>query len=152
MSNELTKEEENRLNEAFFLLDQDNDNSISINEIGLLLRALGIFISESEIQKLKSEYGAQGNLISYDKFKKIYIKRLKNNLTSNDLYNAFRYFDNRNCEKINLNSLKHGLMTLGEPLSAEEMKILEDELNLDENGDIDYKELSLRIYGDTEGK
>ena len=84
--------------------------------------------------------------------KETIIKRLKNNLTSNDLYNAFRYFDNRNCEKINLNSLKHGLMTLGEPLSAEEMKILEDELNLDENGDIDYKELSLRIYGDTEGK
>ena len=147
MSDELTIEQENKLNEAFFLIDQDNDKSISINEVGLLLRALGVFISENEIDKLKSELESQGNLVTYDKFKKIYKKRLKTNLSNNDLYDAFRYFDNDNAGKINLNILKHGLMTLGEPLSNEEMKILEEELNLDENGDIDYKELSKKIYG-----
>ena len=147
MTDELTKEQENKLNEAFFLVDQDNDKSITVNEVGLLLRALGIFISESDIEKLKSELESQGNLVTFDKFKKIYKKRLKNNLSSNDLYVAFRYFDNDNAGKINLNILKHGLMTLGEPLSNEEMKILEEELNLDENGDIDYKELSKKIYG-----
>ncbi len=144
MSDELTPDQENKLNEAFFLIDQDNDKLISINEVGLLLRALGIFISENDIEKLKSDLEPQ---VSYEKFKKIYKKRLKMNLSSSDLYDAFRYFDNNQVGKINLNSLKHGLMTLGEPLSAEEMKILEEELNLDENGDIDYEELSLKIYG-----
>lgn len=144
MSEELTQEQENKLNEAFFLIDQDNDKLISINEVGLLLRALGIFISENDIEKLKSDLEPQ---VSYEKFKKIYKKRLKMNLSSSDLYDAFRYFDNNQVGKINLNLLKHGLMTLGEPLSAEEMKILEEELNLDENGDIDYEELSLKIYG-----
>ena len=148
MSDDLTNEQETKLNEAFFLIDQDNDNSISINEVGLLLRVLGIFISENEIEKLKSELESQGNLVTYDKFKKIYKKRLKTNLSSSDLYDAFRYFDNDSTGKINLNMLKHGLMTLGEPLSNEEMKILEDELNLDENGDIDYEELSKKIYGE----
>ena len=148
MSDDLTNEQESKLNEAFFLIDQDNDNSISINEVGLLLRVLGIFISENEIEKLKSELESQGNLVTYDKFKKIYKKRLKTNLSSSDLYDAFRYFDNDSTGKINLNMLKHGLMTLGEPLSNEEMKILEDELNLDENGDIDYEELSKKIYGE----
>ena len=148
MSDELTTEEENKLNDAFFLIDQDNDKSIAINEVGLLLRALGIFISENDIEKLKSELESQGNLVTYDKFKKIYKKRLKMNLSSNDLYDAFRYFDHKNTGKINLNILKHGLMTLGEPLSSEEMKILEEELNLDENGDIDYEELSKKIYGE----
>ena len=148
MSDDLTNEQQSKLNEAFFLIDQDNDNSISINEVGLLLRVLGIFISENEIEKLKSELESQGNLVTYDKFKKIYKKRLKTNLSSSDLYDAFRYFDNDSTGKINLNMLKHGLMTLGEPLSNEEMKILEDELNLDENGDIDYEELSKKIYGE----
>ena len=147
MSDELTIEQENKLNEAFFLIDQDNDKSISINEVRLLLRALGVFISENEIDKLKSELESQGNLVTYDKFKKIYKKRLKSNLSKSDLYDAFRYFDNDSTGKINLNILKHGLMTLGEPLSNEEMKILEEELNLDENGDIDYDELSKKIYG-----
>ena len=147
MSDELTIEQENKLNEAFFLIDQDNDKSISINEVGLLLRALGVFISENEIDKLKSELESQGNLVTYDKFKKIYKKRLKLNLSISDLYDAFRYFDNDSVGKININILKHGLMTLGEPLSNEEMKILEEEINLDENGDIDYDELSKKIYG-----
>ena len=94
MSDELTIEQENKLNEAFYLIDQDNDKSISINEVGLLLRALGVFISENEIDKLKSELESQGNLVTYDKFKKIYKKSLKLNLSSSDLYDAFRYFDN----------------------------------------------------------
>ena len=144
MSEELTPDQENKLNEAFFLIDQDNDNLISINEVGLLLRALGIFISENDIEKLKSDLEPK---VSYEKFKKIYKKRLKLNLSSNDLNDAFSYFDNNQDGKINLNMLKHGLMTLGEPLSAEEMKILEEELNLDENGEIDFRELSSKIYG-----
>ena len=147
MSDELTTEQENKLNEAFFLLDQDNDKSISINDVGLLLRSLGIFISEGEIEKLKKELESHGKVVTYEKFKKIYKKRLKSNLSNNDLYDAFRYFDENNTGKINLNVLKHGLMTLGEPFSKEEMKILEEELNLDQNGEIDYEELAMKIYG-----
>ena len=147
MTNELTKEQEKKLNEAFFLIDQDNDKSISINEVGLLLRALGIFISESDIEKIKSKYGGKNGLVTYDEFVKIYKKRLKTNLTSNDLYDAFKYFDENESGKINLEQIKHGLMTLGEPLSEEEFKILEEELDFDEEGNIDYGELANKIYG-----
>ena len=147
MTNELTKEQEKRLDEAFFLIDQDNDKAISINEVGLLLRALGIFISESDIDKLKSKLGNEGGLVTYDEFKKIYKKRLKTNLSGNDLIDAFKYFDEGENGKINLEQIKHGLMTLGEPLSEEEFKILEEELDLDEEGNIDYNELANKIYG-----
>ena len=147
MTNELTKEQENWLDEAFFLIDQDNDKAISINEVGLLLRALGIFISESDIEKMKSKLGNEGELVSYDEFKKIYKKRLKTNLSDNDLIDAFKYFDEGENGKINLEQIKHGLMTLGEPLSEEEFKILEEELELDEEGNIDYNELANKIYG-----
>ena len=147
MTNELTKEQEKKLDEAFFLIDQDNDKSISINEVGLLLRALGIFISEKDIEQLKSKLGNEGELVSYDEFKKIYKKKLKTNLSSNDLIDAFKYFDEGENGKINLEQIKHGLMTLGEPLSEEEFKILEDELEFDEDGNIDYNELANKIYG-----
>ena len=147
MTNELTKEQEKRLDEAFFLIDQDNDKAISINEVGLLLRALGIYISENDIEKMKSKLGNEGELVSYDEFKKIYKKRLKTNLSGNDLIDAFKYFDEGENGKINLEQIKHGLMTLGEPLSEEEFKILEEELDLDEEGNIDYNELANKIYG-----
>ena len=146
MTNELTKEQEKKLKESFFLIDQDNDNSISVNEVGLLLRALGIFISESEIEKLKEKLGNKGGLVTFEEFRKIYIKRLKTNLSSNDLYEAFKYFDESENGKINLEQIKHGLMTLGEPLSEEEFKILEEELDFDEDGNIDYAQLANKIY------
>ena len=38
-------------------------------------------------------------------------------------------------------------MTLGEPLSEEEFKILEEELDIDKEGNIDYSELANKIYG-----
>ena len=38
-------------------------------------------------------------------------------------------------------------MTLGEPLSEEEFKILEEELDYDEEVNIDYGELANKIYG-----
>ena len=150
MTNELTKEQEKRLNEAFFLIDQDNDKSISINEVGLLLRALVIFISESDIEKINSKSGNKNGLVTYDEFVKIYKKRLKTNLSNKDLTEAFKYFDESENGKINLEQIKHGLMTLGEPLSEEEFKILEEELDFDEDGNINYAELANKIYGKKE--
>ena len=38
-------------------------------------------------------------------------------------------------------------MTLGEPLSEEEIKTLEDELDFDEEGNFDYGDLAKKIYG-----
>ena len=92
MTNELTKEQEKKLDEAFFLIDQDNDKSISINEVGLLLRALGIFISESDIEKIKSNLGNEGELVSYDEFKKIYKKSFNNNIICKNLKKIFYHF------------------------------------------------------------
>ena len=60
---------------------------------------------------------------------------------------AFKYFDENESGKINLEQIKHGLMTLGEPLSEEEFKILEEELDFDEDGNINYAELANKIYG-----
>ena len=147
MEEELSQLEEKKLKDAFFLLDSDNDQSISINEVGLLLRGLGIIISDKEIENLKSDLEKNGKLVSYDDMKKIYAERLKNNLSSEELIDAFKFFDEENTGKINLEKLKKSLMNLGEGLTKEEMKILEEELNLGKNGDINYNELIAKIQG-----
>ena len=46
-SNEqLSKEKENKLKDIFYLVDQDKDNKIDTNEVGVTLRALGIYLSQ----------------------------------------------------------------------------------------------------------
>ena len=52
MNNQLSKERENKLKETFGLIDHDKDNYINSNEVGLLLRGLGIYLTEEDIVKL----------------------------------------------------------------------------------------------------
>ena len=54
-SEKLTKEKENKLKSIFYLVDQDKDNQIDINEVGVTLRALGIYLSQDDILQITKE-------------------------------------------------------------------------------------------------
>ena len=146
MNNQLSKERENKLKETFGLIDHDKDNYINSNEVGLLLRGLGIYLTEGDIEKLNKELIQNGNdKVSYEELKKIYIEKLKTNKTSKDLIQAFEFFDEEKTGKVNLNELKHGLIVLGDCLNEEEINYLINEIG-DEDGNIDYKKLAKTIF------
>lgn len=146
MNNQLSKERENKLKETFGLIDHDKDNYINSNEVGLLLRGLGIYLTEEDIEKLNKELIQNGNdKVSYEELKKIYIEKLKTNKTSKDLIQAFEFFDEEKTGKVNLNELKHGLIVLGDCLNEEEINYLINEIG-DEDGNIDYKKLAKTIF------
>ena len=108
MNNQLSKERENKLKETFGLIDHDKDNYINSNEVGLLLRGLGIYLTEEDIVELNKELIQNGNdKVTYEELKKIYIEKLKTNKTSKDLIQAFEFFDEEKTGKVNLNELKH---------------------------------------------
>ena len=129
MNNQLSKERENKLKETFGLIDHDKDNYINSNEVGLLLRGLGIYLTEEDIVKLNKELIQNGNdKVTYEELKKIYIEKLKTNKTSKDLIQAFEFFDEEKTGKVNLNELKHGLIVLGDCLNEEEINYLINEI------------------------
>ena len=139
MNNQLSKERENKLKETFGLIDHDKDNYINSNEVGLLLRGLGIYLTEEDIVELNKELIQNGNdKVTYEELKKIYIEKLKTNKTSKDLIQAFEFFDEEKTGKVNLNELKHGLIVLCDCLNEEEINYLINEIG-DEDGNIDYK-------------
>ena len=141
-SEKLTKEKENKLKSIFYLVDQDKDNQIDINEVGVTLRALGIYLSQDDILQITKEIDPSNTgKVNYEKLKEVYINRLSTNKTVNDLVKAFKSFDKNNTETININDLKHGLMVLGEPLSEYEFKLLLEEANCENDGNIDYIKL-----------
>ena len=146
MNNQLSKERENKLKETFGLIDHDKDNYINSNEVGLLLRGLGIYLTEEDIVKLNKELIQNGNdKVTYEELKKIYIEKLKTNKTSKDLIQAFEFFDEEKTGKVNLNELKHGLIVLGDCLNEEEINYLINEMG-DEDGNIAYKKLAKTIF------
>lgn len=146
MNNQLSKEREKKLKETFGLIDHDKDNYINSNEVGLLLRGLGIYLTEEDIVELNKELIQNGNdKVTYEELKKIYIEKLKTNKTSKDLIQAFEFFDEEKTGKVNLNELKHGLIVLGDCLNEEEINYLINEIG-DEDGNIDYKKLAKTIF------
>ncbi len=149
-SNEqLSKEKENKLKDIFYLVDQDKDNKIDTNEVGVTLRALGIYLSQEDISQITKEIDPSGcGKVTYEQFKDLYITKLSTNKKVNDLVKAFKSFDKENKGVINLNELKHGLTVLGEPLSDYEIELLMEEANCDENGNVDYIKLSEKIFGE----
>ena len=149
-SNEqLSKEKENKLKDIFYLVDQDKDNKIDTNEVGVTLRALGIYLSQEDISQITKEIDPSGcGKVTYEQFKDLYITKLSTNKKVNDLVKAFKSIDKENKGVINLNELKHGLTVLGEPLSDYEIELLMEEANCDENGNVDYIKLSEKIFGE----
>ena len=144
--NQLTKEKENKLKETFFLIDQDKDNFIDTNEVGITLRSLGIYLTEEEILLINKEADPNEiGKISYEDFKKIYIQKLKTNKTEKDLIKAFEFFDKNKTGIVNLNDLKHGLIVLGDCLNEDEINFLINEI-ADDDGNINYYELAKKIY------
>ena len=152
-SEKLTKEKENKLKSIFYLVDQDKDNQIDINEVGVTLRALGIYLSQDDILQITKEIDPSNTgKVNYEKLKEVYINRLSTNKTVNDLVKAFKSFDKNNTETININDLQHGLTVLGEPLSEYEFKLLLEEANCENDGTIDYIKLSEKIFGEKYSK
>ena len=143
----LSKKLEKKLKETFYLVDIDKDNYINTNEVGLTLRALGIYLTETEINDINNNIDPNNiGKVSYEDFKKIYIEKLQTNKTIDDLINAFQFFDKNGTNKINFTQLKHNLKFMGDCLTEEEINIIKEEFNIDEEGNLNYINLSKKIF------
>jgi len=143
----LSKDLEKKLKETFYLVDIDKDDYINTNEVGLTLRALGIYLNTNDINDIINNIDPNNiGKISYEDFKNIFIEKLQNNKTFDDLIKAFQFFDKEGNNKINFKELKHGLKIMGEPLTEDELNILNEEFEIDDDGNIDYIDLAKKIF------
>ena len=56
----LTPEQTEEVREVFTLFDKDGDNTISVEHVGTVMRALGQYPTEEELDKVKAEILADG--------------------------------------------------------------------------------------------
>ena len=143
----LSKDLEKKLKETFYLVDIDKDNKINTNEVGLTLRALGIYLDENDINEIIKKIDPNNlGKINFEDFKQIFIEKIQTNKTLDDLIKAFQFFDKEGNNKINFKQLKHVLKILGEALTEEEFNILKEEFDVDDEGNVNYIELAQKIF------
>jgi len=126
---------------AFSLYENEETGTVSVVDVGTIMRALGLSPTEAEIQALLPESEEEGKIGFQD-----FVKLVENYRKDMDKENpeekkiAFGIFDRDNNGKISLEDLKQILYSIGEKLSDEEIKEMMSVADLDKDGALSFEE------------
>eukprot|EP00929_Paragymnodinium_shiwhaense_P051269 TRINITY_DN25811_c0_g1_i1.p1 TRINITY_DN25811_c0_g1~~TRINITY_DN25811_c0_g1_i1.p1 ORF type:complete len:381 (+),score=112.29 TRINITY_DN25811_c0_g1_i1:97-1143(+) len=145
VSKELTSEEITEYREMFDLFDEDRSGAIDADELGKVMRALGLFPTNAEVLKIVEETDEDGSgVIEFSEFLLVMVKYRKTHEPEEDpdaeLLRAFKVFDKDGSGYITADELRDFLTRMGEPLTDEEVDDLLRQADLDGDGQISYEE------------
>ncbi|XP_012282631.1 neo-calmodulin isoform X1 [Orussus abietinus] len=137
----LTEDQVAEFKEAFMLFDKDEDGTITMAELGVVMRSLGQRPTETELRDMVKEVDQDGNgTIEFNEFLQMMSKKMKGADGEDELREAFRVFDKNNDGLISSMELRHVMTNLGEKLSEEEVDDMIKEADLDGDGMVNYEE------------
>lgn len=143
IKHEFTPEQVEEYREAFALFDKDGDGTITVNEIGIVLRSLGQNPTFAELEDMVREVDIDGNgEVDFDEFLIMMHNKIKEEADDLDILEAFRVFDNDGNGFITAEELRLVMNNLGEELTKKEIDAIVAEADLDGDGQIDYSEFA----------
>lgn len=138
---DLTEETIKEFREAFALFDKDGDGSISVHELGVVMRNMDQNPTEAELKQMIQEVDADGNgLIDFAEFVTLLARKMNNTDKDAEIREAFNVFDRDGSGKISCHELHHIMKSLGEDLTHEEIQQMMKEADKNGDGEIDYEE------------
>ena len=141
MASVALEEKETEYREAFAMFDKNGDGTITITELGSVMKSLGNNPTDIELQDMINEVDADGNgKLEFLEFCNLMDRQTKDMSQEDELRERFKLFDKDGNGLIDRDELAIALQQLGEKLSEEEIdEMLED---CDTNGDgmIDFEE------------
>jgi Ca2+-binding EF-hand superfamily protein len=130
------------LKDCFAAFDTDNDGLITKKDLALCIRAMGKNPTEAEFKALLDEFGKSVEMIDFGMFKTAYGKKFKTPAEQDKpMRDAFKILDADNDGTITEAELRQMLLTVGEPLTHQEVDILMADVEVDVNGKVKYDNL-----------
>ncbi|XP_057245689.1 dynein regulatory complex protein 8 isoform X1 [Malurus melanocephalus] len=124
---------EKKITKAFEVFDREGNKTVDVREIGCIIRSLGCFPNEAEVQELLDQIEVEdpSGFVHLDKFLPVMTKVLLDErfqpIPEDVLLHAFEALDENKCGYITKEDLVRHLTEGGEPFTQEEM---EDMLNV----------------------
>ena len=139
--NDTDKEDDNIIYEEFFNYFLPNKKqTLTIKECKNAMRCLGILITEKELVEYLEINEKNGKeKINLNEFISL-CKMKKNDDYSDELEEAFKFFDINETGFVNSKELKHAMLIFKPKMNEEEIDQILNEYNIDEDGFINYKE------------
>ncbi|KAI4501129.1 hypothetical protein M0802_003932 [Mischocyttarus mexicanus] len=145
----LTEDQVAEFKEAFMLFDKDEDGTITMAELGVVMRSLGQRPSDTELRDMVNEVDQDGNgTIEFNEFLQMMSRKMKGADGKDELREAFRVFDKNKDGLISSKELRHVMTNLGEKLSEEEVDDMIKEADLDGDGMVNYEGNFIIFYDD----
>ena len=146
--NDLSDEQLAEFREAFALFDKDGDQTISAEELGTVMRALGQNPTPQEVQQMIDDVDENGDgTIDFDEFKVLMQMQMTETDQTENLTSAFKVFDVDGSGSITKEELHKIMTTLGEPLTDAEVDEMMKGADKDGSGTIEYKEFVNGLMG-----
>ena len=120
----LTPDQIKELQEAFMLFDRDGDRTISVEELGIVLRSLGQNPTDEEISDMIRDVDDNDDgTCGYDEFLLLMSRRMNENELDEEMMEAFKKFTGGK-ETIEIEDLRRVLKENSENLSDEDTALL----------------------------
>jgi calmodulin len=139
----LSDEEVAQYKEVFQIFDKDGTGDITADELGEVMRELGLNPSEAELHDLVNEADLNSDgVISFEEFLALMSQSVKELDTEQELLNAFKVFDKDGSGTISSDELRNVLKSLGENLTDDEVDEMIKLADRNGDGSIDYHEFA----------
>ncbi|KAI9335474.1 calmodulin mutant SYNCAM56 [Obelidium mucronatum] len=141
MADTFTEQQILEFKEAFGLFDKNNDGTITVDELGAVMRSLGQQPTEEELKDLMSEVDEdQNGSIDFTEFLGLMARKLHDADAEDELKSAFKVFDKDGNGFICADELRSVMANLGEKLTEAEIEAMIRENDKDGDGRIDMVE------------
>ena len=140
MVENLSEKKTTELLAAFEIFDKDRDGALSTKELGTVLRNLGKYPNEDELDELVKEIDLDGSgKIEFDEFLYLMVKIMnQTDSEEEELKEAFNFLDIDGAGYITSHQLRY--LMLKEGLTNQEVDEMIKEIDEDNDGRIDFDE------------
>ncbi|OMJ80787.1 hypothetical protein SteCoe_18895 [Stentor coeruleus] len=141
MADHLTSEQIAEIKETFSLFDKGGVGTISLDEMAIIVRALGQTPTQSELEVMKNEADPDGTgRVDYPEFLSVFAKYQKEPVSEQEIMNSFEELDELKKGIITIKRLRYLMSNCGETLTEEEIQKMIHYANPDHEGNINYRD------------
>jgi calmodulin len=138
----LTEEQQQEVEDVFKIIDENNNGTIDIEELGKGLRCLGLNPTNSDLKNLLEQFDKNNDkVLNLDEFSSLYVKYTQTfSSVEDDLAEEFKKLDVNGDGFIDVEELKKVLTFGDEKLSEEEVADVIKEFDANGDGKITLEE------------
>ena len=137
---DLTDEQIIEFREAFQAFDKDGNGSITVRELGTVMRSLGQNLSEAEIKEMIDIVDEDKNgTIDFQEFLHLMARKLKLVRKEEQLLDAINILDKDGNGKISKYELRYNLLSSNSDINGEDIEEFIKTIGTDEEGNIDIQ-------------